>query len=148
MVASQVGNAIAYNGATLAGMKFVVVGYVVIAILLLVLPLLATTLMRIQAKNQALLSYGALVASHNQSFATKWVDGQAPQGDKILGDPDPSSLIDLGSSFQVVQAMRPVPVNKSTLITLATAAALPMVLLVVLVTPADKLVRAVLKMLM
>jgi hypothetical protein len=44
--------------------------------------------------------------------------------------------------------MRVVPINKSTLITLAAAAALPMVFLVVLVTPADRLMRAVLKMLM
>lgn len=87
------------------------------------------------------------MTSHNQSFATKWVDGHAPEGEEILGNPDPSSLIDLGSSFQVVQQMKRVPITKSTLTTLAGAAALPMVPLVVLVTPADKLLRAVLKML-
>jgi len=102
VVASQVGNAIAYDGATLAGMKFVLIGYGVFAILLLVAPLLVTTPTLIKAKAQAVLSYGALVTSHNQSFATKWVDGYAPQGDEILGNHDPSSLIDLGSSFQVV----------------------------------------------
>ncbi len=64
-----------------------------------------------------------------------------------MGDPDASSLIDLGSSFQVVQDMKPVPINKSTLITLLVAAALPMVPLIVLTTPADELVRAVVKML-
>jgi len=147
VVAGQVGNAIAYEGATLAGMKFVLVGYGVVAILLLVAPLLVTTPTLVKTKAQALLSYGALVTSHNQSFAAKWVDGHAPNGDEILGNPDPSSLIDLGSSFQVVRQMKPVPINKSTLITLAAAAALPMVPLVVLVTPADQLLRAVLKML-
>lgn len=148
VVASQVGNAIAYDGATLAGMKFVLVGYGVFAILVLVAPLLVTTPTLIKAKAQALLSYGALVTSHNQSFAAKWVDGHAPKGDEILGNPDPSSLIDLGSSFQVVREMKPVPINKSTLITLAAAALLPMVPLLVLATPADQLIRAVLKMLM
>ena len=103
--------------------------------------------MLIKTKSQALLSYGALVTSHNQSFATKWIDGHAPRGDEILGNPDPSSLIDLGNSFQVVQQMKAVPINKSTLTSLAAAAALPMVPLIVLVTPADKLMRAVLKML-
>jgi hypothetical protein len=44
--------------------------------------------------------------------------------------------------------MKPVPINKSTLITLAAAALLPMVPLLVLATPADQLIRAVLKMLM
>jgi hypothetical protein len=147
VVASQVGNAIAYEGATLAGMKFVLIGYGVFAILFLVAPLLVTTPTLIKTKKQALLSYGALVTSHNQAFATKWVDGHAPRGNEILGNPDPSSLIDLGSSFLVVQQMKPVPINKSTLTTLAGAALWPMVPLVVLVTPADKLMRAVLKML-
>jgi hypothetical protein len=148
VVASQVGNAIAYNGATLAGMRSVIFGYGIVAVLLLILPLFVTTPVLIKTKSQALLSYGALVTSHNQSFAAKWIDGHAPQGDEILGNPDPSSLIDLGSSFQVVQQMKRVPINKSTLTTLIVAAALPMVPLIVLVTPADKLMRAVLKMLL
>jgi hypothetical protein len=147
VVASQVGNAIAYSGATLAGMKFVLIGYGVLAVLLLVTPLLVTTPTLHKAKTRALLSYGALVTSHNQSFAVKWINGHAPQGDEILGNPDPSSLIDLGSSFQVVQQMKVVPINRSTLTNLVAAAALPMVPLVVLVTPADKLIRVVLKML-
>jgi hypothetical protein len=148
VVASQVGNAIAYEGATLAGMKSVLIVYGVFAVLLLIAPLLVTTPTLIKTKKQALLDYGALVTEHNQAFAKKWIGNQTSAGEEILGNPDPSSLIDLGSSFQVVQEMRPVPINKSTLITLAAAAALPMVFLVVLVTPADRLIRAVLKMLM
>jgi hypothetical protein len=148
VIASQVGNAIAYEGATLGGMKLALISYGVLATLVLVAPLLVTTPLLMKTKRRALLEYGALVTSHNQSFATKWIDQHAAQGDELLGDPDASSLIDLGSSFQVVQEMKPVPINKSTLITLAAAAALPMVPLVVLATPADELVRAVVKMLL
>jgi hypothetical protein len=147
VVASQVGNAIAYNGATLGGMKFVLVGYGVLAVLLLVVPLLVMSPTLHKAKSQALLSYGALVTSHNQSFAAKWINGIAPDGEEILGNPDPSSLIDLGSSFLVVQQMKVVPITKSTLADLVASAALPMVPLVALVTPADQLIRDVLKML-
>jgi hypothetical protein len=148
VIASQVGNAITYEGATFGGMKLPLISYGVLAILVLVAPLLVTAPVLMKTKRRALLDYGALVTSHNQSFATKWVDQHASQGNELLGDPDASSLIDLGNSFQVVQEMKPVPINKSTLITLAGAAALPMVPLVVLATPADELVRAVLKMLM
>jgi hypothetical protein len=147
VIASQVGNAIAYEGATLAGMKFVLIAYGVLAALVLVVPLLVTTPVLLQTKRRALLDYGALVSRHNQSFAAKWVDGRAPRGDEMLGNPDASSLANLGSSFQVVQAMKPVPINKATFISLAVAAALPMVPLVVLVTPTDQLIR-VLRMLM
>jgi hypothetical protein len=147
VVASQVGNAIAYEGATLSGMKFVLIGYGVIAIVLLVVPLLVVMPLLSKVKKRALLDYGALVTSHNQSFAAKWIDGKAPRGDEMLGNPDASSLADLGRSFEVVQQMQVVPITKSTLITLAVAAALPMVPMVVLVTPTDQLIRAVLKML-
>ena len=147
VIASQVGNAIAYEGATLGGMKLAIISYGVLATLFLVAPLLVTTPLLMKTKRRALLDYGALVTSHNQSFATKWIGQHAAQGNELLGDPDASSLIDLGSSFQVVQEMKPVPINKSTLLTLVGAAALPMVPLVVLVTPADELVRAVVKML-
>ncbi len=148
VVASQVGNAIAYSGATLDGMKFLLLGYCVFAVLLLAAPLLVTTPALMRAKAEALLSYGALVTSHNKSFAAKWTNDHAPHGDEILGNPDPSSLIDLGSSFQVIQQMKIVPINKLTLIILVVAAVLPMVPLVVMVTPAEQLMGAVLKMLM
>jgi hypothetical protein len=148
LVASQVGNAIAHDGDTLDGMKFVLLGYGVLAVLLFVLPVFVMTPKLMRTKVQALLGYGALVASHNQSFAGKWTNEYEPHGDEILGNPDPSSLIDLGSSFQVIQQMRVVPLNRSTLIILATAAILPMIPLVILVTPADQLVGVVLKMLM
>jgi hypothetical protein len=38
-----------------------------------------------------------------------------------LGHATPSSLIDLGSSFAVMTHMRPVPIDKLTLVTLAVA---------------------------
>jgi hypothetical protein len=148
VIASQVGNAIAYEGATLSGMKFALISYAVLATLFLVAPLLVTTPVLLRTKRQALLEYGALVTKHNQQFADKWIEDHASQDETILGNPDASSLIDLGSSYQVVQDMKPVPINKSTFINLVAAAALPMVPLVILVTPADELVRAVLKMLL
>jgi len=56
-------------------------------------------------------------------------------------------LADLGNSFSVVRQMGLVPINKPTLVTLAVAAAVPMIPIVLYATPADELVRAVLKML-
>jgi len=78
---------------------------------------------------------------------TKWIRAQRPEGEEILGNPDPSSLVDLRSSFQVIRQMGIVPIDKPTLITLALAAALPMLPVILLVTPADEIVHAVLKML-
>src|SRR5208283_135590 len=147
VVAGQVANAIAYQGATLSSMKFPKIAYGVLAIILLVAPLLVVTPVLIKVRKKALLEYGALVTDHNQQFDQKWVQNKKSSDEKILGSNDPCSLIDLGSSFLVIRQMGIVPIDKPTLVTLALAAALPMIPVVFLATPVDELIQLVLKML-
>jgi hypothetical protein len=147
VIAAQVGNAIAYEGQTLSSLKFVMIAYGVLAVLLLVAPLFAVTPVLLKVKRKALLDYGALVSVHNQLFDAKWIRKDNSDEQVILGNPDPSSLIDLGSSFIVVRQMALVPVDRNTFITLAMAAVLPMVPVVLFVTPADQIIRLVMKML-
>ena len=128
-------------------MKLPIIGYVVMAMILLVGPLLVVTPLLVKVKKKALLEYGALVTIHNQEFDQKWIHGEQSSAKVLLGQPDPSSLIDLGSSFNVILQMGITPIDKLTLLVLALAAALPMVPLVLLATPVDELVRLVLKML-
>ena len=94
-----------------------------------------------------MLQYGALVTMHDQLFDQKWIHNHRLPDEEILGHPDVSSLVDLGSSFTVVRKMGLVPIDKPTLVTLALAAALPMLPVVLYATPADEIVRTVLKML-
>jgi hypothetical protein len=123
------------------------IAYGVLAVILLVVPLLVVTPILHRLKKKALLEFGALVTNHDQLFDTKWIHKKHLQDEVILGNPDASSLIDLGSSFTVIREMGIVPIDKPTLFTLAIAAALPVVPLVLIVTPADELLRAVLKVL-
>ena len=147
VVAAQVTNTIAYQGATLSSQKLLMIAYGVMAIIVLVAPLLVVAPVLLRIKRKALLEYGALVTIHNQQFDQMWIQNHQRPGEEILGNPAPSSLIDLGNSFTVVRQMGLVPIDKPTLITLAVAAALPMVPVVLYATPADEIVRAVLKML-
>jgi len=147
VVAGQVGNAIAYEGASLSSVQYDMIAYGVLAILLLVVPLLALAPALLNVKRKAPLEYGALVANHAQLFDEKWIQGHRPPGDAILGNPDASSLADLGSSFTVVREMRVVPIDNPTLISLAVGAALPLLPVVIFATPADELIGAVIKML-
>jgi len=122
------------------------IAYGVLAIIALIVPLLVVAPVLLKIKRKALLEYGALVTIHDQAFDQKWI--QQPRANEvILGHADPSSLADLGNSFSVVRQMGLVPINKPTLVTLAVAAAVPMIPIVLYATPADELVRAVLKML-
>jgi hypothetical protein len=147
VIAGSGQNAIAYEGRTLSSLKSPMIAYGVLAILLLVVPLLVVAPVLHKIKKKALFEYGALVTKHDQLFDAKWIGKQHPSGEILLGNPDASSLTDLGTSFKVVRDMRLVPIDKPTLISLAVAAALPMLPIVVFATPTDALVRAVVKML-
>ena len=147
VLAGQVVNAIAYEGATLRSMQYIIIAYALLAVVFLVAPLLVVAPVLLKAKKAACLEYGALVTKHNQLFDAKWIRSQRSPDDTILGNPDASSLADLGSSFAVVRQMRIVPIDKPTLISLAVAAGLPMLPVVLFATPANELIGAVLKML-
>jgi hypothetical protein len=147
IVAAQVGNTIAYQGETLSSQKFPMIGYGVLAIIFLVAPLLVVTPLLIRTKRRALFEYGAVVTIHNQQFDQKWIKKQGTPGEIMLGNPDASSLGDLGASFAVIREMGIVPIDKPTLITLALAAALPMLPVVLIATPTDEMIKIVLKML-
>ena len=92
VVASQVGNAIAFEGATLSSMKFPMIAYGVIAVLVLVAPLLFVAPVLLKTKKRALLEYGALVTKHDQLFHAKWIRKHHPPEEVLLGNPDAASL--------------------------------------------------------
>jgi hypothetical protein len=147
VIAAQVGNAIKYQGESLSSLKFPMIAYGVLAVIVLVVPLLVVTPVLVQIKRTALLEYGAQVTIHNQLFEQKWIQKKEAGSDTLLGNPDASSLADLGSSFTVIRQMGLVPIDKPTLITLAISAALPMVPVILYATPTNELISAILKML-
>jgi hypothetical protein len=147
VVAGQLGNAIAYEGATVAGLKFIILAYCVLATLVLVTPLLLLVPMLLSVKKRGLLEYGALATRYTQTFDAKWVHGRPPDGEMLLGSSDIQSLADMGNSFAVVRGMRVVPIDKQTLIGLASATVLPMVPVLILGTPVDQVIRTVLQLL-
>jgi hypothetical protein len=146
VIAAEVANAVAYQGEALSSLKFPMIVYGVLATIFLIVPLLAVSPVLLKVKRKALLEYGALVTIHNQLFDQQWIQNRQPAGETLLGNPDVSSLADLGASFKVVRQMRVVPIDKPTLLTLAISAALPMLPVVLYATPAPELIR-MLKML-
>jgi hypothetical protein len=146
VIAAEVGNAVAYQGQALSSLKFPMIIYGILATLFLVVPLLVVAPVLLKVKRKALLEYGAQVTIHNQLFDLKWIQNGHPAGETLLGNPDASSLGDLGASFTVVRQMHIVPIDKPTLLTLAISAALPMLPVVLYATPAPELIH-MLKML-
>ena len=147
VIAAQVANAILYEGATLSSQKLPMIAYGVLAILCLLAPLTVVSPVLFKIKRRALREYGALVTKHNQLFDQKWILEEREPGEQMLGHPDASSLVDLGSSFTVVRQMGLVPIDKPTLIILAISAAIPMIAVALYATPTNELIHMVLKML-
>lgn len=87
--------------------------------LVIFIPLLA------RVRRDGLQSYGIFVQHHNALFHRKWIEGEKSDGELPLGNPDMSSLVDLGSSFTVVRQMNIIPVGRAQLIVAAVIACLP-----------------------
>ncbi len=107
----------------------VFVEFVTFGPLLIFVPLLA------RVRREGLRSYGMLVQQHNKLFHEKWIERNGPDGEVPLGNPDMSSLVDLGSSFMVVRQMSIFPVGRTQLLQVAIVACLPGLPLALLVLP-------------
>ena len=79
-----------------------------------------------------------------EDFDRKWIRGGADPGEALVGSADIQSLADLGSSFDIVQGMQPVPFGKETLVRLVATAALPALPLVLTVVLLEELVKRLL----
>jgi hypothetical protein len=85
------------------------------------------------------MAFSALAAWHSRQFERKWFRGRT--GEKLLGAPEFSSLIDLGSSFTVARSMRLFPIDRRSLLDFAVAALAPLPILLMM----DRQFLAVLK---
>ena len=78
------------------------------------------------------------------AFDRKWIKGEAPEGEMLIGSADIQSLADLGNSFEYVRGMRLIPVDRNSIIPLIASAILPMAPLVLTMFPLDELLLKIL----
>lgn len=147
VIAGAFGNAIAYEGATVLSLKFLMIAFCVLAVVVFAAPMLVLTPRLFKEKRRGLDDYGSLGTAYARDFDDKWIRGVVPGREPLLGTPDIGSLADLGGSFSVIRDMKIVLIDKKLLLGLAIPTILPMIPLLILATPTDKLVHAVLKLL-
>lgn len=147
-IAGTFGNLIAYQGATVSSLKFLMIGFCVITILILAAPLLVLTPKLTVIKRKSLHLYGTLGTFYVQEFDAKWIRGLMPEQEALLGTGDIQSLGDLNNSFSVVRDMKVILIDKKVLIGLAIPAVLPLIPLIVIATPANEIAKAVFKLLL
>jgi hypothetical protein len=129
---------------TLRGMGPLLAAYLLFVELATFGPLLILVPTLARAKRDGLRRYGMLVQQHNQLFHDKWIDNPGGNDETPLGNPDMSSLVDLGSGFLVVRQMSIFPVSRAQLIEVAVVACLPGLPLAILVLPIAEVLKLLL----
>ena len=82
---------------------------------------------------------------YTSSFHKKWIEGQNPDHESLLGTGDIQSLADLGNSYSIVDKMKPIPIDPLDLLHLIVASLLPMAPLLLRVMPLGEFLKLLLK---
>ena len=141
LLAGMIANRIFYLGATLPDFKVeiaVMVGFLLCVVLG---PLLVFAPQLAQAKRTGNREYGTLAQRYVREFDAKWLRGDAPAEEPLVGSADIQSLADLNNSFEVVRTMRLAPVTKEALVQLAAATLAPVAPLALTMMPLDELLK-------
>ena len=136
---------IIFNGASLPQFKLGIATFIACSLILNFGPLLVFAVKLAITKRSGMLEYGALTTTHDLSFKRKWVNGENPDHDVILGNPDVSSLADMGSGYERVQNMRFVPIDLRTIIAVTATSIVPLLPLLLTMYPLDELLKKLLQ---
>jgi hypothetical protein len=122
---------ILHFGESLDSLKFHVVAYVIVALVVLHAPLLAFFGPLSRCRFKGLLEFGALVWRHDREFDEKWIQSSPdPKVESILGSADIQSLADVAMCYEHIDRMWLMPFDTKAFAVLVLAALLPMLPLV------------------
>ncbi len=141
VVAGQIANRIFHLGAELLSFKVEIALVVCFVQFLVFAPLLLFSLQLAQAKRAGLREYGTLAARYIRDFDSKWLRGNTPAREPLVGSADVQSLADMGNSFEGVRKMRVAPVTRDAIVQLAVATAVPVAPLLLTIMPLEELVK-------
>lgn len=138
-------NEIVYGGVKLEHLAPPIVAYAVFCFLFAALPLIVFTPKLLVTKRQSLHQYGTLATLYTDCFQRRWIKGDNPEHEALLGSSDIQSLADLGNSFHIIQEMKPLPIAPKDLFKLIAMALLPMASLLLSVMSPKELVELLMK---
>lgn len=104
----------------------------VLSVLAVYAPLGLFTPQLVRAKRRGDLRFSAVASWHSRRFERKWFRGTPPTGEEVLGAPEFSSLIDLGSSFINARKMRLILYEPRSVLGLLAAALAPLAILLMM----------------
>ena len=100
------------------------------------------------SKLAAAREFGILASRYAREFRRKWIEGESPPDEPLLGSADIQSLADLGNSFEIVKSMRSVPFDRGTIFELAVVIAVPILPLALTMISVEDIIDRLLKLAM
>ena len=122
---------IVHRGSSLNTLKYHIMIFVVLAIVILHAPLIVFTGRLARCRFRGLLDFGSLIGDHDRAFNEKWLKSQ---GSSLLGSAHMGSLAHMSPVYEQVERMQLLPWDKQALIVLVAAALIPMIPLLGTVT--------------
>jgi hypothetical protein len=145
LLAGVIASRILYQGQSLLSFKVSIAGMVGLFVVAILGPLTMFTSHLSRTKRSGMREYGTLATAYVADFDKKWIRGRG-NGEAILGSADIQAFADLGSSYRAVRDMRPVPFSLNDAIRLASAAAVPILPLMLTIMPLEELVTRLFKL--
>lgn len=130
--------------ASLMSFKLPAIALLVLVVLLSVGPLLFFVPKLAPLRRKGILQYGSLAHLHSAEFHDKWILHRKGHELELLAAPEVSTLTDLATSFQNIEDMKAIPLDKGSLLAPVIAAVIPLLPAVMAQVP----LKVVLKSLM
>lgn len=145
IISGTVANWIFFEGGKLMQYRLVIVTVAAVSVFLVLGPLLVFFGRLSKARRIGLGEYGTLAQRYVREFDSKWVRGQAPEGEAFIGTADIQSLADLGNSYDIIKDMRVVPFSREMILQLCIVTLLPVLPLMLTLFSVEELVDRLLK---
>ncbi len=127
VISGSLAREIIHGGSSLHSVKYHVIIFVVLAIVVLHAPLLVFTGRLARCRFRGLLDFGTLIWIHDHDFDEKWIKTLGTKGESLLGNRDVASLGAISRAYEHVDNMLLLPFDKKALLVLLLAAVIPMV---------------------
>jgi len=138
--AGVIGNRILHEGTPLPVFYMEIASAVALLMALVLAPLPFFILQLARAKREGARAYGLLAMRYADEFRDKWLGGQRPPREPLIGNADIQSLADLAAAHDVVREMRLLPFSLQTIVRLGMVVAVPYLPLVLAMVPLEELV--------
>jgi hypothetical protein len=145
MLAGLMASRVLYRGELLTDFKFEIGGFISFFVCAILGPLVMFTPRLAAVKRKGLAAYGQLAQRYVDDFDQRWVGGETPSAESLLGAADIQSLADLGNSYALVREMRTLPFGLQDVSRMAAVTACPFLPLLLTVWSPEELIRRVIQ---